>query len=209
MKKEITPKDSRYIPFTQQHSCCVPTCILMIMYKHGIPLIPQELLGHHLGLIVEEENKNLFWHVRTGVRPERGWGTQMYREEYEPNTVFSKLGIPLHVISRSVSSFDNNGFRKFLIDVVEQDRDVLVNFDHTHLNKKKGSRQGHVCILDRVYPDKNQVRLIDPSSKQPKWRIVNIDELKEAMEAHEGFFFEFELKRRITKINKRYEKEEK
>lgn len=58
--KNIIPKDTRYIPFTQQKSCCVPTSISIIMYKRNIPLIPQEVLGYYLGLIVDPEFKNLF-----------------------------------------------------------------------------------------------------------------------------------------------------
>jgi hypothetical protein len=42
MAKEIIPKNSRYIPLTQQKWCCVPMCIQMVILKHGMPLISAE-----------------------------------------------------------------------------------------------------------------------------------------------------------------------
>ena len=95
MKKEITPKDTRYIPLTQQKSCCVPASISIVMYKRGIPLVPQELLGAHLGLIVQKNNKKLFWNVVTGKIPKSGYGTRMHNKKYNINDAFKKLKIPL------------------------------------------------------------------------------------------------------------------
>src|SRR5882757_10032718 len=94
---EVSPKDSRYIPFTQQESCCVPTSIQMIMYRNGIPLIPAEELGYHLGLVVHTDDGPLFYDARTADTPpvSGGFGTQIRHPEHEPNTVFRKLGIPL------------------------------------------------------------------------------------------------------------------
>jgi len=64
--KNIIPLATRYVPFTQQKSCCVPASISIVMYKRNIPLLPQELLGYHLGLIIDPQNKELFWNPRTG-----------------------------------------------------------------------------------------------------------------------------------------------
>jgi hypothetical protein len=194
MKKEIVPKDSRYVPLAQQKSCCVPTCISMIMYKNGIPLLPQELLGYHLGLIVDKEYRELFWNVRTGKRPPSGYGTQIYLKRNHPNTIFPKLKIPLKMIYHPISRFNQMDFEKFITDAVKKDRDMLVCFDHGIL-KNEESGGGHVCVLDRIYPPKEIVRLIDPSVNQPKWRLVKINKLKKAMEVHgddkSGGFWEF------------------
>jgi hypothetical protein len=67
------PPDSRYIPFTQQTSCCVPTCIQMVMYKLGIPLLPAEEIGYHLGLTVHPDKSYLFYNVRTSTKPPFCW----------------------------------------------------------------------------------------------------------------------------------------
>lgn len=195
--KNIIPKDSRYLPIVQQKSCCVPACISMIMYKHKIPLIPQELLGYHLGLVVARENKRLFWHPRSGRRPPGGFGTQMARNRYEPNRVFRKLKIPLKAVFHSIHDFDDAKFKLFLGRTERQDKDVLVCFDHNILNgSREKVHQGHLCVVDRVYLSKNQIRLIDPSPNRPKWRIVRIDQLIRAMRKHwikSGGFWEFEV----------------
>lgn len=194
--KEIVPKDSRYVPFTQQKSCCVPTCISMIMYKNDIPLIPLELLGYHLGLIVDKKETHLFWNVRTGERPPAGYGTRVSEKIFEPNRIFRKLKIPLKMELYPIESFKTEkSFVKFIKEGVEEDLDVLVCFNHGVL---KGTKPGggHVCVIDKVYPKRGHVRLIDPSPLQPKWRIVDISLLKHAMEEHSGNsggFWEFNL----------------
>ena len=190
----IIPKNSRYIPFAQQKSCCVPACISMIMYKNKISLLPQELLGYHLGLIVDSESKKLFWNVRTGKIPPSGYGTRINLKKYNPNTVFPKLKIPLKMMYHPISLFNKEGFEKFIVDAIKKDKDVLVCFNHGVLKREKAGG-GHVCVLDRIYPAKGIVRLIDPSINQPKWRLVKISLLKKAMEVHgddkSGGFWEF------------------
>lgn len=198
--KEIVPKNSRYIPFVQGRYCCVPTCISMIMYRQRIPLMPQELLGYHLGLTVAPESRHLFWNPRKGKQPISGWGTQMQEKQYTPNKAFQKLKIPLKVSFLPIKDFDDKQFRKYLKEIELKDQDALVCFDYKVLNKERKTKQGpylgHMCVVDRVDLKKDTVRLIDPSPNQPKWRIVNLDELKKAMEWHDprsGGFWKFEL----------------
>lgn len=193
--KEITPKDSRYIPFVQQQSCCVVACILMIMYKRGIPLIPQELLGYHLGLVVSHEKKDLFWNARTGKKPPSGFGTQVFAKRYDPNIIFKKLKIPLKFSTYPIGCFNSEKtFKKFLVDSVEDSKDMIACFDHGILNDEN-KRSGHVCVIDQIYPSKNLVRIIDPSPNRPKWRLIKIATLRKAMELHPangGGFWELE-----------------
>lgn len=182
--KNVIPKDSRYIPFVQQQSCCAVTCIKMVMYKRGIPLIPQELLGYHLGLIVSPENKHLFWNARTGKKPKAGYGTQVFFKLYNPNRAFKKLKIPLKFSTHHINCYKTEEkLRDYIADFVEKNKDMLVCFDHGTLNDND-KHAGHVCVVDRIYPKKNLVRIIDPSVNQPKWRMVKISKLKKAMELH-------------------------
>ncbi len=179
--KEIIPKDSRYIPLVQEKYCCTPASILMVMLRHNIPLLPQEVLGHHLGLIVEPKDKYLFWNVRTGKKPGSGYGTQI--KKYSPNKVFKKFKIPLKFSFHPISKFTDKNFVEFMVSAVKNDKDILVCFNHPTLKHEKG-QGGHVCVLDRVYPRQGTARLIDPQQSQPKWRIVKIKDLKEAMDVH-------------------------
>jgi len=201
--KDIVPKDSRYIPFTQQKSCCVLACISMIMYKNRIPLLPQELLGYHLGLIVSPEDKRLFWNVTTGKKPLSGYGTRISVEKYnpnlvkskkyDPNLVFKKLKIPLKMMIHPIADFNINSFVGFIIKSIKNDGDILVCLNNGILNGNESSG-GHLCVIDRIYPSKKEVRIIDPSYNKPKWRIIKINKLKKSMEVHPakgGAFWEF------------------
>ncbi len=191
--KNIVPKDTRYVPLTQQYSCCVPTSISIIMYKLGIPLMPIEQLGYHLGLIVDKDHRNLFWGARTGKRPGAGFGTQINTKRFEINRVFKKLKIPLHVSTRSIVSFANaKAIAAYLGVRVKKNEDIIVLLNSDVLNGTK-NHNGHACVVDRIDVRKQSVRLIDPSPGQPKWRQFSVSRLMRAMKLHptgQGRFLE-------------------
>lgn len=190
MKKDIVPKDSRYIPFSQQPYCCVPTSIQMVMYRHGIPLIPAELLGYHLGLTVPKEASGFFWNTHIGkrpasrIRPIAGYGTMIYEKKYEPNKIFKKLGIPLRMELKPVDNFkDFVEFKRYLSELARKDFDVLLCFHHGTLVNDPAKDNGHVVVLDKIYPNKGMVRFVDPT-RGPKWKIYPMKKMYEAMKAH-------------------------
>lgn len=185
VNKEITPSDSKYVPLTQDRFCCVPTCIQMIMLRHNIPLIPTELLGYHLGLIVPEKVAPLFWNARTGKEPLAGYGTQISKAEFNPNNVFPKLNIPLKMDDRwLIDKFSSLAdFEKYLCDVAEKDKDVVLLFDWGTLNDSE-LESGHLCVLDKVYPESKKIRLIDPEYNTPKWKVFTMEKLYKAMLKH-------------------------
>jgi hypothetical protein len=187
--REATLRDSRYIPFTQQPSCCVPACISMVMYRRGIPLLPLELLGWHLGVIISPENRELFWKARSGPKPisgwgTSGWGTYLSKGRHHPNRVFPRLQIPLEMIFHPISSFTKKGsLRRFLIHAVEKDLDCIVCYD-TGVMHGRREHTGHACVLDRVYPRRGTLRLIDPGRFCQKWTTVPLERLYRAMKSH-------------------------
>ena len=194
--KEIVPKDTRYVPLTQQKSCCVPASISIVMYKLGIPLIPQELLGYHLGLTVAKKYRYLFWNAQTGKKPPAGYGCRVVPlKKYNPNREFKKLGIPLKMKIYHIDNFlRKDTFIKFVVKIIQQNKDVLVAF-HNGVLSDSQNKGGHICVIDRLYKSKNIIRLIDPSPEQPKWREVTIDSLMESMRAHpsgNGSFWELD-----------------
>lgn len=194
--KKFVPSDTRYIPLTQQKWLCVPTCIQMVMIKHQIPLVPAEVLGNMMGLIVPPVGLVYFWHARTGERPPSGWGTQAGNPSYGPNHVFKKLGIPLKMTWRLISTFKTKqSFYDYVSELEKRAVDILVCYDWGTLFEKD-VHGGHVCVLDTVDMRKLEVRIIDPEYDAPKWRIVPIDRLYEAMVFHgsknSGGFWELE-----------------
>lgn len=199
---KIVPKDSRYIPFTQQPYCCVPTSIQMIMYRHGIPLIPAEELGYHLGLTVPKNVKRYFWNPRTGkrgrtvLRPIAGYGTRLFEQNYNPNKIFKKLGIPLTLNLVSIQSFKNfTEFKEHFAKLNKQDFDVLMCFHHATLVNDPERDNGHVVVLDKIYLEKSKIRFVDAGRHSPKWRVVTMRKMYNAMKAHPNFtggFWEFQ-----------------
>ena len=61
--------------------------------------------------------------------------------------------------------------------------DIIVCYDSGIINYNK-IKGGHVCVLDKVVIDKNEVRLINPSFRRPKWQTISIRKLFQAMKAH-------------------------
>lgn len=181
-----TPSNTRYTPLTQQEYCCVPTCIQMVMLRNHIPLVPVELIGYHMGLIVPEDTAHLFYHPRTGDRPPAGYGTQIGKPEYEPNTMFKTLNIPLQMSWSLIDKFTTLAdFKQYLQQHQDTDYDILVCFDWPSLFDPSGQDHwGHVCVLDTIDVDNNQLRLIDPSPRSPKWVTVDIDQLYQSMCTH-------------------------
>jgi len=184
--KNIIPKDSRYVPLVQQPYCCVPACISMIMLKHKIPLVSQELLGYYLGLVIPKKDKKFFWNPRTGKKPlSGGYGTQIRKKRYHPNTVFPKLKIPLKMKYYSREEFNNiKEYTCFIKKVVRENRDVLVCYNYRALYGI-GNNGGHVSLIEKVIPGDKEVRLVDPTRWRAKWRIVEIKKLVKAIEVHQ------------------------
>ena len=183
---QIVPKDSHYIPLTQQKWCCVPTCIQMVMIRHKIPLQPAELIGYHMGLIVPKEAKKFFWSARTGPRPPAGYGTQGNQAQYGPNKVFKKLKISLKMTWTLINKFKTiNQFRHYLSQATAGKKDILVCYDWPSLfDPKEKDHWGHVCVLDKIYLKEDKIRIIDPDWEAPKWRKVTIPVLYKSMVIH-------------------------
>ena len=182
---DIIPLDSRYVPLVQQKYCCVPACISMIMLRKGIPLLPQELIGYELGLIVPDKVANKFWNPRVGEPYSSGYGTNVGEDKINPNTAFAKLNIPLKMNFKYIDEFDDEEkFLEYLKAVMEKDKDVLACFDWGTFSGNKEKKWGHVCLVDMVDFNKKEIRLIDPGYTEPKWEIVSIEVLYEAMKTH-------------------------
>jgi hypothetical protein len=157
----------------------------MIMYRKGIPLIPAEELGFHLGLTVSPDEGPLFYKARTADKPPSGagYGTQIFNPEYEPNKAFKELGIPLSfekVLAAEIK--DSNDLVTRLQKVEADDSDALLCFNHGVIRGKFEPYSGHVAVFDKVIDGK--IQLVDASPKQPKWRSVDAGLMFDAIKQH-------------------------
>ncbi len=121
---------------------------------------------------------------RSPLRPLGGYGTRIYEGKYDPNKVFKKLGIPLTMKLKPIKSFKNfSGFKKYLSELSKQDFDVLMCFHHGTLADDPTKDNGHVVVLDKIYPSKGVMRFVDPT-RGPKWKIVTMRKMYDAMRTH-------------------------
>lgn len=179
-----SPTDTRYVPFTQQGWCCVPTSLSMIMYRNNIPLIPAEELGYHLGLTIPSSEAHLFFRPRAGAEPPTaaGFGTQVFNEGFEFNTVFPKLGIPLAaeiIFSNEIK--DEEDLISRLKTIEDEDSDALLCFD-AGVFRSDDTHDGHVVVFDRIIDGK--IRIVDASPKHPKWRLEEPEIILRAIREH-------------------------
>jgi hypothetical protein len=157
----------------------------MIMYRHGIPLMPAEELGYYLGLVMPPDQANLFYNARVSKTPPSiaGYGTQIYKPQYEPNKVFKKLGIPLSFRKTLAEELNTEeDLLKTLRTIESNDTDALLCFNHGVMRGKYETYTGHVVVFDRLID--GQIRIVDPSWKNPKWRLVEPALMLEAIKRH-------------------------
>lgn len=180
-----TLNNSRYIPFTQQSYCCVPTNIQMVMYRNKIPLVPAEELGYHLGLTVPPGDEHLFHKVRVTKEPPvaSGYGTQIQLVEYEPNKAFQTLDIPLVFSQRLISGISSvEDLMTILRKIEADDSDALLCFNHGVIRGSYEPNTGHVVVFDKIIG--NHVQIVDASPHNPKWRLIEPGILYSAMTQH-------------------------
>ena len=169
----------KYIPLTQQPYCCVPTCIQMILLRRNIPLLSQEEIGYHLGLIVPKKDKKLFQKVRTGKKPRAGWGTQINKKRYSINNFFKKNKINLK--EKYLFIGEPEKIRKFLKENLKN-KDIIACFEYGKLYNTK-SNSGHMSIVESIKGD--YITLIEPGRNLPKHRKVSLEKLSKAIKSHQ------------------------
>jgi hypothetical protein len=156
----------------------------MVMLRCGIPLVPQELMAHHMQITVPKEKKELFWHIRSGTkRPKAGWGTQL-NENATAEPMFAALNIPLAMSWHLIDTFaSTNELLTYLACAEGAGKDIVICFQNGAMYGTEDDG-GHVCLLDRVDMQKRTVRFVDPGHNKPKWQTASISKLYKAMKAH-------------------------
>jgi len=197
----VVPSDSRYVPLVMQDFCAIPACISMVMLRRNLlPLVPQELLAHHLGLLLPKASSHLVFNARTCAVGEEG-RLQTHEGRFQPSLALSTLGISLRFQFVPVSEMDAGHLHYLLAELSskEDDRDVLFRFDRHILDDKSCApnhpndaataerrQQQHMCVLDQLISEGTEeytIRVVDPAVDAPKWRTVGLARLLRAMQA--------------------------
>lgn len=181
-----TPSDSRYVPFNNPPSCCVPACVQMVMYRRGIPLLPAEEIGYHLGLAVTPDQERFFWRPRVADDNPRGWAVRFDLPEYEPNTAFARMGIPLRLTVEPVAGFASaQALLARLCAIEADDEDAILAWNVGVLLEDADDEfrdWAHATVFDRVID--GRVRIIDPGWNAPKWSSFTAERMLAALQRH-------------------------
>jgi len=175
MKIGTVPK---YNAITEKEYCCVPAVLQMIQERKGLRLFTQDIIGHHLGLVVPAEKAHQYRIVRTGQEPDTGWGVQIHDSQYSINNYFFKVGLPLKVETYHAS--DIGDVESFLAENLTKDNDVAVCFNSKSLFGHGDSE--HVSLIQELEPDADEVTIIDPGIGVPKERKVRLSRLVQILE---------------------------
>ncbi len=154
------------------------------MYKSGIPLLPAEEIGYHLGLIVHPDKARYFYNVRTATEPPTaGYGTRIYEPEFELSTAFKNMNVPLTYSLKDIADIASTADLTKTLSAIEKDNvNALLCFNHGALVDDPNRDWGHVVVFDRIID--GQFRIIDPSPDYPKWRLVTPEKMFLAMQKH-------------------------
>lgn len=181
----IVPK---YNPITEKEYCSIPAVLQMIQERRRLRLFTQDIIGHHLGLVVPAEKAHLYRIVRTGQKPDTGWGTQIRQDEYSINNYFYKVGLPLkHEVHHARDIADACAF---LAENLTRDNDTGVYYNSKSLFGHGDPE--HVALIQELDPEGDEVTLIDPGIGVPKVRKVGLSRLVQILEkAERGDLFGF------------------
>ena len=168
MPVRVTPSYKRRLELPY---CCVPAILQMVFERRQMPVPEQELIGNELGLIVPEDATHHFSWVRTGTKPQAGWGTQTRSEEFSIQRYFDRHNVPLQLFRyRAANIATLNGF---LMDHLNQDDDVVVCIDQRKLTE--GGDEEHVALVQGV--DGDSVQLVNPAENSQDTHMVSLSQL--------------------------------
>jgi hypothetical protein len=171
----------RYDPITEKPYCCVPAVLQMIQARRGIRSMSQEDIGWQLGLIVPPELESKFVKVRTGPKPQAGYGTQTSKPEFSIERYFDRNHLPLSLARVSPPT------RKDLIASIEtalgQDNDVVLCFDSRRLFGDGDIE--HVALIEAFNKASGEVTVVDPAIGAPKRRSTTVAGIFETIRKHD------------------------
>jgi len=161
MKYQLNPT---YRPFYQLPFCCVPATIQWILYRHNLDIIDQEMIGYELGLRLPKKVSYFFSNPDLKYYPNNvtiQWGTQIFTKGYTINDFFKKYNIPFRISKQHY--FDNKqDLRRFLINNLKNNNDIILRLNNKLLNKdKKGC--GHFSLIIQYDSNNRIITIGDPN----------------------------------------------
>lgn len=158
---------AQYRRIRQKPLCCLPTCLQMILDRHGFKQESQATILYKLGLIVvPREKRASFRGARLRKRSLEGFYERKkkgHRELVAIRRYFARERIPFVVKARCIDSFSSSDdFRKYLITMLRKGNDIMLRFCTGFDFYDNDSWTNHVVLLLAV--NDNRLTLLDPYS---------------------------------------------
>lgn len=175
-------KAMKYKHVSQKPYSCVPACMQMILWRRNLPPRPQASIAYDLGIILPPSARRLLPQSYKGKKPPAGWGTRLNLKKYSLAAFFKRHQYPLQTIFHSAKEFRAaRQFKKFLLNNLNKNHDLLVCFNYPRLYHLTGS-WGHAALIEEVTPQ--YVILCDPSSKHKTTEKILLTDLLAALKKH-------------------------
>lgn len=154
---------TKYPNILQLPFCCVPATLQKILYRHGLDILDQELIGAELGLRLPPKGKDFFSNpkiIYLKQTPKEGYGTQIEKRRYSINTFFRRNRIPLK-FSRLYHFNQEDGLNNFLVKQFQLGNDVVLRYNNAIFKRKDGKSYGHFSLLTGIDKAKKTVTISD------------------------------------------------
>lgn len=170
----------RYDHIAEKPYCCVPAVLQMIQARRGLLSMSQDEIGWELGLIVPPESKSEFIKVRTGPKPQAGYGTQTSKPEFSIENYFVRNHLPLFFTRVRAASITKLG--SIIGSALNQDNDIVLCLNSLHLFGD-GDLE-HVFLIEEYNSSIDQVTVVDPAIEAPGHRVTTLDSIFETIQNH-------------------------
>lgn len=170
-----------YKPITEKDYCCVPAVLQMIQGRRGLRYNSQDEISYQLGLIVPQDLEQKFLKVRTGPKPQTGYGTQTSKEEFSIRNYFRRNSIPLKFIKLQLQTAGELHSR--LSTSIQAGDDVIICYN-SRLLFGDGDIE-HVSLIQEFDTETGDLVVVDPAIGAPKLRKTTIERLFETFNAHD------------------------
>ncbi len=165
---------NKYCAFYQLPFCCAPATLQWVMYRNGLNMIDQELIGKELGLRLPQKAKPFFSNEDLIFLPDNtsiSFGTQIFIKKFKINSFFKKYNMPLK-ISKQYFFKTKKGLKIFLINNLKKKNDIVLRFNNKLISSnKKGC--GHLALIYSLNAHNDIVGIGDPDPPFYKTMTLN------------------------------------
>jgi hypothetical protein len=166
---------TKYPNILQLPFCCVPATLQKVLYRHGLDILDQEIIGAELGLRLPEKGREFFSHpdiVYLAKAPKAGFGTQIEKSKYAINKFFQHHEIPLKI--SELYHFQSTKQLEIFIDKnLKLGNDIILRYNNAIFKRPEGKSYGHFSLITEL----KKGRVIVSDTELPFKKSATLKEL--------------------------------